>query len=150
MSDKENGFPINFQPMPKRFMVWDKQEKRFLTYLSAKVVDFEYLLILIDHYEISLSEFGSRYILVQSTNLFDEDGNEIFEGSVVEANWGLHTGSTYLDNSLTGIVKNMNGVWCIAEGDSDEEGMPLGDLPQEGLTLRGHILSNPDLLEEDK
>lgn len=137
---------IVFQPMTKRFMVWDKGLDKFLEHAGEKVYDLPLLTDLLDTYNVV--EIYEDLVIVQSTNIFDEDGKEIFEGSIVEANWGLHTGSTYIDNSLTGIVKNMNGVWCITEGDSDEEGVPLGELPQEGLTLLGHILSNPELLEE--
>lgn len=30
INDKESNFLINFQPMPKRFMIWDTVEKIFL------------------------------------------------------------------------------------------------------------------------
>lgn len=125
----------NFQPMPKRFMVWDKKEERFLTYLGTKVVDFEYLLILIDHYSISLSEFGSRYILVQSTNLFDKYGKEIFEGSIIhtlQAKW---------------VVKEDKGCMCAFNYRSHIV-MPLYKLDMMATENIGHILSNPELVGE--
>lgn len=87
------------------------------------------------------------YEIVQSTNLFDKDGKEIFEGSIVEARFGYNTGSVYLDNRIIGVVKNMNGVWCIAEDNSDEEGKMICELQQEELTLVGHVLSSPELLK---
>lgn len=145
-SASDINVPANFQPMPKRFMVWDKGLGKFLEHAGEIVYDLPLLTDLLDTFNVV--EIHEDLVIVQSTNLFDEDGREIFEGSIVEANWGLHTGSTYIDNSLIGIVKNMNGVWCIAEGDGDEEGIPLGELPQEGLTLRGHILSNPSYWRE--
>lgn len=136
-----------FQPMLKRFMVWDKEERRFLTYLSSKSVDFEYLLILIDHHHITLSELGSRYILIQSTNLFDKDGKEIFEGSIIKVNddfdtYGMNAGEIYQVYFYAGgfrckpkygfhIHRGDRGCW-IEDGNDFE--------------LVGHIFENPELL----
>ncbi len=146
-TDSENTFPINFQPLPKRFMVWDKFEHRFHEIYSEKggkqgifdIWDLEWLLGRFDQCES---------VIVQSTNLFDKDGKEIFEGSIVEANWGFNTGSTYLDYNMVGIVKNLNGVWCITENNSDTDGKMLCELNPEDLNILGHILSNPELVEE--
>lgn len=136
-SDSEKTFPIDFQPMPKRFMVWDKVDKNFVDNPSKAC---------------AITPFGalisqSDMIVCQSTNLFDKDGKEIFEGSIVEGEWSYNTGSTYLDFSVRGVVRNLNGVWCIAENNSDTDGKMLCELNPEDLNLVGHILSNPELLE---
>lgn len=40
-SDNESNFPINFRPMPKRFMVWDKKKGTFLQGGSIIAVEEE-------------------------------------------------------------------------------------------------------------
>lgn len=40
-SDGENTFPINFQPMPKRFMVWDKGLNKFYSGSEGKPYIFD-------------------------------------------------------------------------------------------------------------
>ena len=37
-SDNESNFPINFQPMPKRFMVWDKRVKQWWGSVDKAIV----------------------------------------------------------------------------------------------------------------
>lgn len=41
-SDGENTFPINFQPMPKRFMVWDKGLNKFYSGSEGKPYIFDF------------------------------------------------------------------------------------------------------------
>lgn len=125
-SDGENTFPIDFQPMPKRFMVWDKVDKNFVDNPSKAC---------------AITPFGalisqSDMIVCQSTNLFDKDGQEIFEGSIMA--WG----------SDTGVVELYKGKWTfhVVSGHFDvyHELYPNADM----VKAIGHILSNPELLEE--
>lgn len=140
---------INFQSMTKRFMVWDKEERQFLTYLSSKSVDFEYLLMLIDHHHITLSELGSRYILIQSTNLFDKDGKEIFEGSILQGQIpelfneegrdkiGVVTYSTECGNYKVDFITQQK-----------HEISSVGFCSFSDIIIMGHILSNKELLKD--
>lgn len=138
----------SFKPMSKRFMVWDKDKRKFITITDDD--GYEHEIVDISALDLMLGEYGYNYddvIILQSTNLFDKDGKEIFEGSIVEGEWGNHTGSAYLDFSVYGVVKNLNGVWCIVEDNSNTDGKMLCELRSEELHLCGHILSNPELLE---
>lgn len=143
---------IEFQPMPKRFMVWSTEFQKFITYQDLVGSQCQNLLeeiMSVETLRDVFEQFNSEYLIIcQSTNLFDKDGKEIFEGSIVEANWGFNTGSTYLDCNTVGIVKNLNGVWCITEDNSDTDGKMLCELEPDDLNLLGHTLSNPELLEE--
>lgn len=74
-----------FQPMPKRFMVWDKITEKFND--NGRLYDWREIAYLLYPSPLDtrdgIREREERYIIVQSTNLFDEDDEEIFEGSVV-------------------------------------------------------------------
>ena len=134
-TDAENTFPIKFQPMPKRFMVWDKQSKKFIGGLVPINISCQYEdLIWKSH------RFPNDFIIVQSTNLFDKDGKEIFEGSIVK----------WLDSKTgaglrAGIVKTENGTTFIERSSYDL--YPDWEEEKENLILAGHILSTPELLE---
>lgn len=74
--------------------------------------------------------------IVQSTNLFDEDGEEIFEGSIVR-DFDESVGVVYYD------IEDGEYRAKSADGDSFE----LAELSRD-LKVLGHILSSPELLEE--
>ncbi len=124
---------LNFQPIPKRFMVWDKKHKEFLPMLMEIwqiVIHFR------DRYHQLYDDNGnSRYIFCQFTNLFDKDGEEIFEGSIIDYDD---------DSAMLGIVVNVDGQWQLK--DKNGNLMFLKGAPHQKVV--GHILSNPELLEE--
>ncbi len=133
----ENTLPINFHPMPKRFMVWDKVGRRFLCRRTPNSIEYVYPI-----FELPLEidclddDEKTQYVICQSTNLFDKDGKEIFEGHLVR--W----------NGDVGIVQQRNGKWTFhivtpAFAVYHELG-PTSDM----VKVLGHILSNPELLEE--
>lgn len=134
-SASDINVPANFQPMLKRFMVWDKGLCKFLEHAGEKVYDLPLLTDLLDTYNVV--EIHEDLVIVQSTNLFDEDNEEIFEGSILKS----------AQNKI-GIVK------CLVD-----EGRYIIYYPNCGWTALdvlsagdnnniGHILANPELLEE--
>lgn len=135
-SDNESNFPINFQPMPKRFMVWDKRVKQWWGSVDKAIVfnDIVELGIFFSQ-QVAAGISLKKIVVVQSTNLFDKDGKEIFEGSVLQ---------------------EPNGSVSVVEYDSDEAMFRtrtkniLDDMSCGGdyFELIGHILSNPELMEE--
>ena len=136
-SDTNIDVLANFQPMPKRFMVRDKLGGRWL-YSFDDDDAHEYTIFDITELDEILDENGCSWdevIIVQSTNLFDKDGKEIFEGSVLQ---------------------EPNGSVSVVEYDSDEAMFRtrtkniLDDMSCGGdyFELIGHILSNPELMEE--
>ncbi len=129
-SDSESNFPINFQPMPKRFMVWDKKYKKFLT---APMEIWQIVMHFRNRYHQLYDDNGnSRYIFFQSTNLFDKDGKEIFEGSIL-----CKGGKNYL------VISQDGKYMCASVPQSS-----LKAMAKYGVVI-GHILSNPELLEEE-
>lgn len=76
---------------------------------------------------------NSRYIFCQFTNLFDKDGEEIFEGSIIDYDD---------DSAMLGIVVNVDGQWQLK--DKNGNLMFLKGAPHQKVV--GHILSNPELL----
>lgn len=128
---------FNFQPMPKWFMVWDKIEKSFCGSLNNDKGIFD--LIELSTFFMRHAENGrphTDFKVIQSTNLFDEDGQEIFEGAIVR-DYDGEVGMVYYDTEESGYwAKCFNGdSWRM-------------DTPR--LTkIIGHILSSPELLEEE-
>lgn len=139
MDMKNNSHPdtnvgnLKFQPIPKRFMVWSISHKRWLKGRNGTFV--------MDLVDISKElrnnpHLPDNCIIVQSTNLFDKDGKEIFEGSIV------------LWNGDMGVVKSRNDKWVFhvttpAFSVYHELG-PNADM----VKAIGHVLTNPELLEE--
>lgn len=128
---------VDFQPMPKRFMVWDRFNKAFRINNSGDTRVFDmFSLLSFLMYEARIGIPHTDFDLVQSTNLFDKDGEEIFEGSIVA--W----------SSDTGVVELYKGKWTFhvvsSHFDVHHELYPDADM----VKVIGHILSNPELMEE--
>ncbi len=138
LSDIDAG-KLNFQPIPKRFMVWDKISKQFRG--DGKIFSWQEIACMLCpsplDSEEEVQEREQRCELVQSTNLFAKDGKEIFEGSIVE--WG----------SDIGAVELYKGKWTFHIVDEPfdvyHELFPNADM----VKVVGHILSNPELLRRN-
>lgn len=126
-----------FKPMPKRFMVWDKENKTFLTTpmeMWQIVVHFR------NRYHQLYDDNGnSRYIFCQSTNFFDKDGNEVFEGSILETKTGIKL-----------YVYSEEGLWK-AQTSVTSLNFELFNLDSVygKYKVIGHVLSHLELLEEN-
>lgn len=123
-----------FKPTPKRFMVWDKKTKSFCQSMNNDGCVFELPELAAF---LMLHAGGGRpctdFEFFQSTNLFDKDGKEIFEGTVVDN--GACRAVCYWDKS------NAELDFKMVKGD---------DLVKSWLDeykIIGHALSNPGLLE---
>lgn len=129
---------INFQPMPKRFMVWDKISKQFRG--DGKIFSWQEIACMLCpsplDSEEEVQEREQRCELVQSTNLFAKDGKEIFEGSLLQTD-KEGVGYVYMED---------NGQWNVLFESSVHSLWDLLYAPS--CKLVGHILSNPELLEE--
>lgn len=130
---------LNFHPMPKRFMVWDKISKQFRG--DGKIFSWQEIACMLCpsplDSEEEVQEREQRCELVQSTNLFAKDGKEIFEGSIVR-DFDDAIGVVYYDlEDGEYRAKSTNGdSFELAESSCD-------------LKVLGHILSNPELLEDE-
>lgn len=132
--DTKIASPITFQPMPKRFMVWDKELNKF--YEDSNGIIFGGGIGWLAEFLNNCGRPLELLEIVQSTNLFDKDGQEIFEGSIMA--WG----------SDTGVVELYKGKWTFHvvsdHFDVYHELYPNADM----VKAIGHILSNPELVEE--
>lgn len=125
---------LTFQPMPKRFMVWDKERNKFYSELlpnsEAKII--------FNIWEMDWwldRDLEDKNIIVQSTNLFDMDGEEIFEGNIVS------------NGECRAVC-----VWDNSNAEFDFEMVKGSDQVKSWLDeykIIGHILLNPELLEEE-
>lgn len=142
----------NFTPMPKRFIAWDKDRNDWVTKFLMPSTDDEEsddwtcpLTLGIDSKGEKDWLNNDQLIICQSTNLFDKDGNEIFEGDIIKYNPD-RIRPTEADSVLTvywhreyaGFAVNYKDEICMLEG--------IGRY----CKVIGHILSNPELLEKKK
>lgn len=83
--DNENNYlsdinvgKINFQPMQKRFMVWDEKGRKFVRGINGHILNWREIANLVEpsiwDCAVELDEVVERFTIVQSTNLFDTDG----------------------------------------------------------------------------
>ena len=122
--------------MIPKFRAWDR--------LSNYI--FDVALIDFDTQMVKLG--GCKYrnldevILMQSTDLKDKNGTEIFEGDVVKQEMLIPTSGI---EEITGVVKILEGAWIIA---NDEEEIAC-HLWREGTEMKilGNIYENPELME---
>lgn len=83
--------------------------------------------------------------LMQSTGLFDRNGQEIFEGDVVRQ---VRTQPTIENETITGVVTMLEGAWLIVN-DNEQLASDLWSETDENEIL-GNIYENTELLEGDK
>lgn len=139
MKLQHNSKPVesgefNFHPMPKRFMVWDRQNKVFLTQAME-------IWQIVNHFQGRVGDLVNddlsdrRYVFCQSTNLFNKDGKEIFEGSIVRS----HEGVNFVVYYNPSAARFMLLYLPTNDGANDLD---------DDVVIIGHILSNPELVEE--
>lgn len=142
LSDK-NVTNIDFQPMSKRFMVWDDEATDWICVPGTERDVWDLLDLLVHKSGLMKRKFHIK--IVQSTNLFDKDGKEIFEGSIVRGHWDYHNGIGELEYDIMGVVKNVLGCWSvISQNGVDEIIESLYEFLPEHITIIGHILSKEE------
>lgn len=118
LSDK-NVTNIDFQPMSKRFMVWDDEATDWICVPGTERDVWDLLDLLVHKSGLMKRKFHIK--IVQSTNLFDKDGKEIFEGSIVRGHWDYHNGIGELEYDIMGVVKNVLGCWSVISQNGVDE-----------------------------
>lgn len=134
-----------FQPMPKRFMVWLVDTKCWGTWYEMRigqVMDLNQLAVFLADWSATLKDGRSaedELVVVQSTYLFGKDNKEIFEGSIVEN-----------DDGDRGVIVYRCGAFEIQWVEPLYECYSLDEVVTTAYKVIGHILSNPELLEEEQ
>lgn len=153
---------IDFQPMQKRFMVWDKETHSFFKGANGYILNYREIADLVEPIvwdcAAELDEVVERFAIVQSTNLFDKDGKEIFEGSIVDFTyWQMaFTPDQERKRTIRGIIGcDSLGHYIQRIGGSVKlylsnyaKGCENKAEFYKEFAIVGHVLSNPELLEE--
>ncbi|KAA0963161.1 hypothetical protein FXF62_10515 [Streptococcus cristatus] len=127
--------------MQQKFRAWDKKLKEMF---EVSFIDFDTKLIGLNiDLEIIIFDFDD-VILMQSTGLFDKNGQEIFEGDIVQFE-DCYTESDFLYINK-GIVEWSQGSFTVTNRDSVEmEDLLNGE--RLDVTIIGNIHQNQDILE---
>lgn len=139
----------NFRPAPKRFIAWDKSKKEWVTrFLMPSTSDEDSndwtcpLTLGTDAEGEKNWLNNDQLIIIQSTNLFDKDGKEIFEGSIVEDAYNGTLGYVYYDPKAC--------AWRINfVNDAEEDDGWTLEHSESNVKVIGHIFSDPELLEKE-
>jgi uncharacterized phage protein (TIGR01671 family) len=123
--------------MKPKFRAWSKVEKIMS---DVKKIDF-------CNGEIDARSFEEteieEVVLMQSTDIKDKSGKEIFEFDVVTTTRFLGD-DDFNDKVYTGVVKRMQGSWVI---DTGKKVMSLwSQLPGEENEVLGNMFENPNLV----
>ena len=143
--------------MIPKYRTWIKTENRMIGTDDLLVIDYDLTQIMTQRvfFERGLAvERDIKYydfedvILMQSTGLFDRNGQEIFEGDII-AN-GPDVMCMKRHNTLGFYVEKKGRVEFIADGavleEFEEDAKEIAD----SLEIIGNIYENPELLEEKK
>lgn len=133
METKSTPLPY-FYATPKRFMLWDKRLHKFYSGSEGKPYVFD-IWSLIEFLKNS-QRYPDQLEIVQSTNLFSEDGEEIFEGSIVEN-----------ESGDIGVIEFENSQWIIDWRNDKFVNYRFDRTDAAYCKCVGHFLSNPELVE---
>nr|DAX67003.1 MAG TPA: YopX protein [Caudoviricetes sp.] len=150
--------------MIPKYRVWDKELQ---TMLDVSLIDFKKGVLVGEHWEFGETNFMSfnEIVLMQSTELFDRNDNEIFEGDVLKFNdeWAEYCHEGYVDGSVEGInfVEVVRGEACFEFGKTrypesslfirmEDERLTFAELIKSRdfeFEIIGNVYENPGLLE---
>lgn len=121
--------------MKPKFRAWSKAEKIMSDVKKLDLCNGE-----IDARSFEETEI-EEVVLMQSTDIKDKTGKEIFEFDVVTTTRFLGDDGLN-DKTYTGVVKRMEGAWVI---DTGKEAMYLWSEIEETEVL-GNMFENPNLV----
>lgn len=123
--------------MKPKFRAWSKAEKIMSDVKKLDLCNGE-----IDARSFEETEI-EEVVLMQSTDIKDKSGKEIFEFDVVTTTRFLGD-DDFNDKVYTGVVKRMQGSWVI---DTGKKVMSLwSQLPGEENEVLGNMFENPNLV----
>ena len=126
--------------MTPKFRAWTEEGE----VMYYDVYPFKDDTLLLSYDEISFDEVpASDFILMQSTGLFDKNGEEIFEGDIVR--FTLTDGFSYVTLE-DGIVTYELCAFYVVNGLAE---YLISDINTNKIEVIGNIYENTELLEEE-
>ena len=124
--------------MKQKFRAWDKFDK---VMRDVTLLDYNHNFVGYSYPVFMKSTMHME--LMQSTGLFDRNGQEIFEGDVVRQ---VRTQPTTENETITGVVTMIEGAWLIMN-DNEQLASYLWSETDENEII-GNVYENKELLEE--
>lgn len=121
-----------------KFRVWDNQENTMFYNEDILKIQFAENFIRIENEKYAFNSFLDEVILMQYIGLKDCNGKEIYEGDIVEDNFGDRYEVVFEDYKF-----NLKDFYC---GCFDIPNDGFSEL-RDKLKVIGNIYQNPDLLE---
>lgn len=139
----------NFETMPLRFRVWDKDRQEFI----LENADLDEYASLWGGAGVG----GEHEIISQDTGLKDKNGKSIYTGDIVKVEYiagalGPNLGYIEADCETVGIVAYdpLHGI-CITRNEEEKWWLDeITESTEEDVVILGNIWQSPDLLEEGK
>nr|DAY21308.1 MAG TPA: YopX protein [Caudoviricetes sp.] len=150
--------------MRPEFRAWDKEFKEMVQ-VDALILNEQVIKATYKNGNV-VKEDIKNYDLMQSTGLFDNNDQEIFEGDVLKFNdeWDEYCHEGYVDGSVEGInfIEVVRGEACFEFGKTrypesslfirmEDEHLTFAELIKSRdfeFEIIGNIYENPELLEE--
>lgn len=133
--------------MIPKFRAWDKHRQKM--FANDELIIWNGNVYANDSKKLTCNNLKGWSIdddyLMQSTGLFDKNGQEIFEGDVVRQ---VRTQPTTENETITGVVTMLEGAWLIMN-DCEQLASYLWSETDENEII-GNIYENPEFLEVSK
>jgi len=135
--------------MRPKFRAWDSAKKEMFKDTFA-ITESGQVVVVEQENVMSPPDyvFVDHLVIMQSTGLFDKNGNEIFEGDIITN--GKDVMSIKRHNTLGFYVEQKGEVQFIADGMDLEEFEEDAKEIADSIEIIGNIYENPELLEDSK
>ena len=132
--------------MIPKFRAWDKENQIML---DVSLIDFKKRVLVGEHFEFGETNFISfdKIELMQSTGLFDKNGQEIFEGDIITDG---HTLGVLRNHQTLGFyMVNEKGKENFLSDTVDTEGFEEAkEFMKNSIEIIGNIYENKEFLED--